>query len=222
VRLLATALVLACVALAGCGGGDDGGGGVTGTAEDDKLTGTAGDDVLDAKEGEDVVEGQAGNDEITGGPDADFLYGAEGDDTFLESEDDAVDVHDCGAGEDFVAEPDTRDQLLPSCEEAAWTARPPSEEAYENKVKVKPTISAGAAAFEGTCPDGCSGVVELRTENDRKLLGEGKFELAAGEPGPIESSVNRRGEELMGSGGYFRIVLRSQGINSGFTTYLGQ
>lgn len=202
-------------------GGDDGSAALTGSDADDKLTGTEGDDVLDGRAGEDVVEGQAGNDEITGGDDADFLYGGDGDDRFLASEDDAVDVHDCGSGTDFVAEPDTRDELLPSCEEAAWTARPPGEP-YENTIAVQPKLQRRTAEFAASCPGGCAGVVELRTPHDRKLLGKGRFEIAADRHGRIRAPLNARGEELLGRGGYFRIVLRVANVNSGFTTFLAQ
>ena len=131
--------------MAGCGGGDDGGSDeVAGTDADDKLTGTDGDDKLDAGAGEDVVQGGAGNDEITGGDDPDFLYGGDGDDRFLASEDDAVDVHDCGEGEDVVTEPDARDQLFPTCETVHWTNRPPGEP-YENTMSVGAETRSGCA-----------------------------------------------------------------------------
>jgi hypothetical protein len=210
---------LVAVALAGCGGGD-GSGDLTGGAADDKITGTAGADVIDGQAGEDVIEGKAGNDRITGGDDADFLYGGAGDDSFLASEDDAVDVHDCGPGSDLVAEPDTRDQLLPSCEEAGWTTRPPGEP-YENRIAVQPTPGGRALAFAALCPSGCRGRIELRTPNDRKLLGAGRIRLAPKARGSITATLNRRAQELVGRGGYFRIVLRVAGVNSGFTTYLG-
>ena len=210
-------LVLA-IGAAGCGGDDSDG--VAGSAGDDKISGTSGADVLDGKAGEDVIEAQAGDDEITGGDDADFLYGGPGDDRFLASEDDAVDVHDCGDGEDFVAEPDARDQLLPDCEQAAWTDKPPGQP-YENRIDVKPAIQRGAVEFGATCPSGCAGVLELRTPTDRKLLGKGRIDLAAGEPGAIRARLTDRGQELFSRSGYFRIVLRVGGVNSGFTTYLG-
>lgn len=223
VLALLVALVLGAggFALTGCGG-DDGGdsGEVTGTDGDDKLTGTDGDDKMDSGAGEDVVQGEAGNDEITGGDDPDFLYGGDGDDRFLASEDDAVDVHDCGPGEDVVTEPDARDQLFPTCETVHWTNRPPGEP-YENTMSVEPRREAGALVFDATCPDGCTGVIELRTSNDRKLLGEGRFDLAAGEPGMVGASVTRLGEERL-AGGYVRVVLRSEGINSGFNTFIEQ
>lgn len=216
-RSTALAGWVAAIALSACGGG--GSDGVTGSDGDDKISGTSGADVLDGKAGEDVIEGQAGDDEITGGDDADFLYGGPGDDRFLASEDDAVDVHECGDGKDFVAEPDARDQLLPDCEEAAWTDRPPGEP-YANRIDVAPEVRARSVAFEAACPGGCSGVLELRTPSDRKLLGRGRFDLAAGSPGMIEARLTSRGREMFG--GYFRIVLRAGGVNSGFTTYLGR
>ena len=220
---LLVVIVLAAggLAVTGCGGDDDGGSGeVTGTDGDDKLTGTDGDDKMDAGAGEDVVQGEAGNDEITGGDDPDFLYGGDGDDRFLASEDDAVDVHDCGAGEDVVAEPDARDQLFPSCETVHWTNRPPGEP-YENTMSVAPRRDADALVFEATCPNGCTGAIELRTPTDRKLLGEGRFDLAAGEAGTVRASVTRLGEERLANG-YVRVVLRSEGINSGFNTFIEQ
>jgi RTX calcium-binding nonapeptide repeat (4 copies) len=219
--LLALAVAAGGIFVAGCGGGDDSGSGeVAGTEADDKLTGTDANDKLDGKEGEDVVQGEAGNDEITGGDDPDFLYGGDGDDRFLASEDDAVDVHDCGAGEDVVTEPDARDQLFPTCETAHWTNRPPSEP-YTNTMSVAPRREAGALVFDATCPDGCTGVIELRTPNDRKLLGEGRFDLAAGEPGTVRATVTRLGEERLANG-YVRVVLRSDGVNSGFNTFIEQ
>ena len=207
------------VALGGCGGGDDSGA-ITGGTGDDKLTGTDGDDVLDASSGEDVVEAGAGNDEITGGDDADFLYGGDGDDRFLASEDDAVDVHDCGEGTDFVAEPDTRDQLLPGCEEAAWRDLPPGQP-YNNKISVTPTLTGRTVEFEATCPKGCAGTVDLATPTDRKLLGRGRFQLAAGQPGPVTAALTRLGAERVRAGSYFRVTMRgAPGVHSGFTTFV--
>jgi RTX calcium-binding nonapeptide repeat (4 copies) len=219
--LLALTLVAGGLAGAGCGG-DEGNGSdeVIGTDDDDKLTGTGGDDKMDGGAGEDVVQGEAGNDEITGGDDPDFLYGGDGDDRFLETEDDAVDVLDCGEGEDVVTKPDARDQLFPSCEIVHWTDRPP-EEPYPNTISVEPKREGDALAFEATCPERCSGVIELRTQADRKLLGQGRFDLAAGEAGTVRASVNRLGEERL-AGGYVRVVLHSEGGNSGFNTFIEQ
>jgi hypothetical protein len=218
VRPLVVIAVLA-IALGGCGGGD-GSDPITGGTGDDKLTGTDGDDVLDAGAGEDVVEAGAGNDEITGGEDEDFLYGGEGDDRFLASEDDAVDVHDCGEGEDFVAEPDTRDQLLPGCEEAAWRDLPPGEP-YNNRISVEPQLTGRSARFEGTCPDGCAGTIDLAAPTDRKLLGRGRFQLAAGQPGAIDATLTNLGQERVTAGSYFRVTLRgAAGVHSGFTTFV--
>jgi hypothetical protein len=220
--LLVLAMAAGGLAVVGCGGGGDDGdsGEVTGTDGDDKLTGTGGDDTMGAGAGEDVVQGEAGNDEITGGDDPDFLYGGDGDDRFLASEDDAVDVHDCGAGEDVVTEPDARDQLFPSCETVHWTNKPPGEP-YENTMSVEPKREGDALVFDATCPDGCKGVIELRTSTDRKLLGEGRFDLAAGESGTVRASVTSLGEERLGNG-YIRVVLRSDGANSGFNTFIEQ
>jgi hypothetical protein len=223
-RLAAPALVVLAVAagglvVAGCGGDENSGSGeVTGTDGDDKLTGTDGDDKMNAGAGEDVVQGEAGNDEITGGDDPDFLYGGDGDDRFVASEDDAVDVHDCGPGEDVVTEPDARDQLFPTCETVHWTNLPPGEP-YGNTMSVEPRREAGALVFDATCPDGCTGAIELRTPTDRKLLGKGRFDLAAGEAGTVSASVTRLGEERLADG-YVRVVLRSDGVNSGFNTFI--
>jgi len=218
VRPLVVIAALA-IALGGCGGGG-GSDRITGSTGDDKLTGTDGDDVLDGGAGEDVVEAGAGNDEITGGDDPDFLYGGDGDDTFLASEDDAVDVHDCGEGEDFVAEPDTRDQLLPGCEEAAWRDLPPGEP-YNNKISVEPTLTRRTVEFETTCPKGCAGTVDLATPSDRKVLGHGRFQLAAGQPGTVTATLTRLGAERVGAGSYFRVTLRgAPGVHSGFTTFV--
>ena len=233
------------MALAAAGGvlvatgvvGGDGGSGdraLTGSGGDDKLSGTAGDDVLSGLGGADVVEGKGGDDEIDGGDGTDFLYGGDGDDRFLESEDDAVDVHDCGPGTDFVAEPDARDQVLPSCERVAWTARPLDERPYENTMTVKPRISGATAEFTGTCAKpGCEGTIELRTPNERKPLGRGRVRLDAGSPGPVRVSLNRDGRELVQRGGYVRVVLwarpRCDGCGrpqpkspSGFNTYFAR
>ncbi len=217
--LVALALGAGGFAIAGCGGDDGGGSGeVTGTDGDDKLTGTDGDDSLDAGAGEDIVQGGAGNDEITGGDDPDFLYGGDGDDRFLASEDDAVDVHDCGEGMDVITEPDARDQLLPSCEKAHWTNLPPGEP-YANTISVQPEREPGAFVFDATCPDGCTGLIELRTPTDRKLLGKGRFDLAAGDAGTVTASLTRLGERRLGNG-YVRVVLRSAGIDSGLNTFI--
>jgi hypothetical protein len=214
VRPLALVLL---AALAGCGGG--GAADLTGGPGDDKITGTAGADVIDARGGKDVIEGKGGDDRITGGDEADFLYGGDGNDRFLADEDDAVDVHDCGAGADVVEEPDARDQLLPNCERAGWTDRPPGV-AYDNRIDVQPAISGGSAEFHLRCPRRCTGVLELRTPSDRRLLGKGRFKLAAARTDAVRAAVNARGRELIGRGGYVRVVLRSGGVNSGFTTFL--
>jgi hypothetical protein len=218
-RVRRTALIATlAVALAGCGGGESST--ITGGAGDDKLTGTDGDDVFDAGAGEDVVEAGAGNDEITGGEDADFLYGGDGDDRFLASEDDAVDVHNCGAGADFVAEPDTRDQLLPECEQTAWRDVPPGEP-YNNKISVAPTLGRRTVRFEGTCAKACAGTIDLATPTDRRRLGQGRFQLAAGVPGAITATLTAAGQQLLRRGGYVRVVLRGgPDVHSGFTTFL--
>lgn len=222
-RSVATALTALLVALAGCGGGGDSGSdALKGTPGDDKLTGTAGADKLDGDAGKDVVEGAGGNDEVSGGADEDFVYGGEGDDEFIDDEDDAVDVVECGPGEDLVGKLDTRDEVNPDCERVGWTAKPPSEELYENTINVTPKITPGSVEFTGTCPAACSGEIELRTPRDRKPLGEGSFQLTAGQPGPITAKVQKSGDELLSRGGYIRIVLRSEGINSGFTTFLSK
>jgi hypothetical protein len=212
-------LVLTAALLAGCGGGG-GDGSLTGGPKDDKLVGTEDADTIDGAAGEDVIEARGGDDEIRGGDDEDFLDGGDGADRFLESEDDAVDVHDCGPGQDVVAEPDARDEILPSCERAGWTAKPPGEEPFENTISVAPEIGGGHADFEASCPKGCTGQIELRTPRDRLLLGRGDFQLAGGRAGSIRSSFNHDGDELLARGGYVRVVLRAGGVNSGFTTYL--
>jgi hypothetical protein len=231
VALAAVGGVLLATGVVG-GGGGSGNDSLTGGPGDDKLSGTEGDDVLSGLGGADVVEAKGGDDTIDGGDGADFLYGGAGDDRFVESEDDALDVHDCGPGDDVVAEPDTRDQLLPSCERGAWTALPLSEKPYENTMTVKPRISSAAVEFTGTCAEpGCEGTIELRTPNDRKALGRGRFALAAGKAGPVRVTLDRRG--LVQRGGYIRVVLRARPacggcphpqptVNSGFTTYFAQ
>jgi hypothetical protein len=215
--VIAAALALLALALGACGGGS---GGASGSAGDDKLAGTHGDDAIDGKAGDDVIEAQGGNDRITGGQGADFLYGGPGDDRFLADSDDAIDVHDCGPGDDFITEPDARDQLLPNCERAGWTQVGPGE--FANTIEVQPAVSGRIATFGATCPQECSGTLELRTPNDRKLLGEGKFHLAAGQPGTIRGRLTVRGIDLRARGGYFRIVLRAGGVNSGFTTFVSR
>lgn len=223
-RCLAIALVglgalTGALLVSGCGG-DSGSSVIEGTGGDDQLTGGDGDDEFAAGAGKDVVEGRGGNDKIDGGPDDDFLYGGDGDDTFPESEDDAVDVIDCGAGKDSVAKPDARDELLPSCEEAGWTAKPLGETPYENTISVAPKLSAGRAEFTATCPDEpCQGEFELRTPTDRKPLGQGNFTLAKDQASPILVTLNKRGDELVKRSGYVRVVIRSNGVNSGFTTF---
>jgi hypothetical protein len=52
------------------------------------------------------------------------------------------------------------------------------------------------------------------------LLGGGRYQLAAGAPGPITASLRARGRELLPGGGYVRVVLRSGAVSSGFTTFL--
>ena len=219
VRPLVVIAALA-IALGGCGGGG-GSGPITGGTGDDKLTGTDGDDVLDAGAGEDVVEAGAGNDEITGGEDADFLYGGDGDDTFLADEDDAVDVIDCGEGTDFVAEPDTRDQLLPGCEEAAWRDLPPGEP-YNNKVSVEPTLTGRTVEFEGTCPDDLRRHDRLgHVRRTARCSAAAASSWPAGQPGAITATLTALGEERLRAGSYFRVTLRGgPDVHSGFTTFL--
>ncbi|MGH2838507.1 MAG: hypothetical protein ACRDJY_09215, partial [Thermoleophilaceae bacterium] len=91
----------------------------------------------------------------------------------------------------------------------------------ENTISVEPTREEDALVFEATCPERCTGVIELRTQTDRKLLGQGRFDLAAGKAGTVRASVTRLGEERLG-GGYVRVVLHSEGGNSGFNTFIEQ
>lgn len=193
---------------------------VIGTPEDDQLSGTEGDDFLFAGNAKDSVKGRGGDDRIAGGDDEDFLYGGAGNDRFLMSEDDAVDVHDCGAGKDLVAKPDTRDELLPDCEEAGWSAVPLSEASFENTLTVTPALAPRTADFEGSCPDACEGVIELRTPRDRRVIGKGRFRLAAGERGRVRAVLSKSGDEFVRRGGYVRVVLRSRLVNTGFTTFI--
>jgi hypothetical protein len=225
-RLIAAAVVVAVAAagiLVGTGvvGGDSDPAGLTGGDGADRLTGTEGDDEIRGGAGDDQIEAGGGDDEVDGGEGRDFLDGGAGDDRFLEGEDDALDVHDCGEGDDLVAEPDARDELQPSCERAGWTALPPSGEPYEHTIVVKPRLKGRRARFTATCAEpGCRGEVELRTPNGRDLLGSGRFDLAAGTPGPIAARLTRRGGQTVAVGGYVRVVLRVAGVNSGFTTYM--
>ena len=122
--------------------------------------------------------------------------------------------------EDFVAEPDTRDQLLPGCEEAAWRDLPPGEP-YNNKISVEPTLEGRTIEFEGSCPKECAGTVDLATPTDRKLLGRGEFQLGGGQPGSIVATLTRLGQERVRAGSYFRVTLRgAPGVHSGFTTFV--
>ena len=207
----------------GAGGpGED----VTGTSGDDRLAGTAGDDVIQAGAGDDRVEGLAGNDQIDGGKGVDNLDAGDGDDVFADSEDDAVDVLNCGPGQDRVSKPDTRDILGGDCEDVGWTARSP-EEPYENTISVSPSISGRTVTFQAACKETCEGVIELRTPTSRELLGTGEFELQGGEEGTITAELNSQGETHVQSGVNMRVVLRaSHGdpaarVDSGFTTPVG-
>jgi hypothetical protein len=226
VRYLAIALVAlgalaGSLVVTGCGGGGGSGSSVVkGTDGDDQLTGDEGDDEFAAGAGKDVVEGKGGNDTIDGGEDADFLYGGDGDDKFGDNEDDAVDVIDCGPGKDSITKPDARDELLPSCEDAGWTSKPLSEQVYENTITVAPDLGPGSAVFTATCPQkACDGDLELRTPHDRRLLGKGTFTLAKGQASPVSVTLNKRGDELVKRSGYVRVVIRANGVNSGFTTF---
>lgn len=209
---------LIALSLAACGGGSDDSDTLQGSPNDDEIVGTEDADTIEALAGNDSVEGKGGDDEIDGGEGEDFLYGGDGNDHFVNGEDDAVDVHDCGPGEDVVEKLDTRDELQPSCEKAGWTAKPPSDEPYENAVDVVPQMDGATLAFNVDCPVGapCEGELELRTPRDRKLLGKVTFT----EPGLVQVVANKEGEELIRRGGYVRIVIRSAGINSGFTTFI--
>jgi Ca2+-binding RTX toxin-like protein len=72
-----------------------------GRAGNDVVYGNAGDDVLHGGDGRDVLYGGDGNDSIWGGLDADIEYGGPGDDTLHSlANDDAVDILDCGPGND--------------------------------------------------------------------------------------------------------------------------
>ena len=211
-------LSVTAVTLAACGGGGDGGDGLKGSEKADQIVGTEDDDSIEAGAGDDSVEGKGGDDEIDGGEGKDFLYGGEGDDHFVNGEDDAVDVHDCGPGNDLVENLDTRDEIQPSCEKAGWTAKPPSDEAYENSVDVVPQLDGATVAFNVDCQvaASCQGELELRTPRDRKLLGKAAFT----EAGVVQAVANKEGKELIARGGYVRVVIRSGGINSGFTTFI--
>lgn len=210
-------LSVTAVTLAACGGGgDDGGDGLKGSEKADQIVGTEDADTIEALGGDDSVEGRGGDDKINGGEGKDFLYGGAGDDHFVNGEDDAVDVHDCGPGSDLVENLDTRDEIQPSCEKAGWTAKPPTDEAYENSVAVVPQVDGSTVTFEVECAAACDGALELRTPRDRKLLGESAFKA----PGPVTATLNKEGKELIGRGGYVRVVIRSGGINSGFTTFI--
>jgi Ca2+-binding RTX toxin-like protein len=72
-----------------------------GRAGNDVINGNAGDDVLHGGDGRDVLYGGNGNDSIWGGLDADIEYGGPGDDTLHSlANDNAVDILDCGPGND--------------------------------------------------------------------------------------------------------------------------
>lgn len=195
VRRLVIGLVV--LGLAGCGGGDDGGGGDGGGGS-----------------GGEVKNPTAGPDQIAG---------SEGDDRILETEDDAIDEIACGEGEDRVLKPDARDRLDASCETVGWTSKPLSEALYENEITVTPVISPGSAQFTATCLEAdCTGDLELRTPDQRKPLGKGSFNLAKGQEGQIVVTLDARGARLVQRSGLVRVVIRSGGVNSGFTTFFAK
>jgi RTX calcium-binding nonapeptide repeat (4 copies) len=222
VPVAAVLAIAAAIAVAGCGASGLGADSLFGTGGDDQLKGTEGADFLFGGAAEDSIEGGGGDDVIVGGLDADFLYGGAGDDRFVAGEDDAVDVHECGDGKDVVVKPDTRDELQPDCEEAGWTAQPLDSDAFENRMTVQPRLAGGTATFQGSCPDeACDGQLELRTPHDRLLLGKARFAFPKGQSGDVSVRLNRDGRELVGRGGYVRVVIRSRGVDSGFTTFIG-
>jgi len=72
-----------------------------GRAGNDVIYGNAGDDVLKGGDGRDVLYGGDGNDSIWGGLDSDIEYGGAGDDNLHSlADDNAVDILDCGPGND--------------------------------------------------------------------------------------------------------------------------
>jgi Ca2+-binding RTX toxin-like protein len=72
-----------------------------GRAGNDVIYGNQGDDVLHGGDGNDVLYGGDGNDSIWGGLGADIEYGGPGDDVLHSlANDNAVDILDCGPGND--------------------------------------------------------------------------------------------------------------------------
>ena len=163
---------------------------------------------------------------IRGTAGADRLVGTNGDDVFLESEDDMVDTITCGGGQDFVSKPDARDILASDCEEVGWTARALApNRPFENRISITPRFDGDAVVFEATCRQACEGVIELHTPAIRELLGSGEFELPGGEQGEITASLTPEGRDHAQSS-ETRVVLRASNgqpterVNSGFTAPL--
>ncbi len=77
--------------------------------------------------------------------------------------------------------------------------------------------------FDATCPDGCTRRHRIEARpTDRKLLGEGRFDLAAGEPG-TDPRFRDTGSASSGSqAATSASSLRSDGVNSGFNTFIEQ
>ncbi|MGH2838530.1 MAG: hypothetical protein ACRDJY_09330, partial [Thermoleophilaceae bacterium] len=79
------------------------------------LAGGLGDDIIDGGRGNDHLSGGPGPDTLTGGIGSDIIAGDEGNDQ-VEANDKAIDILDCGAGNDS-ANLDALDGHPPSCEE---------------------------------------------------------------------------------------------------------
>ncbi len=90
-----TATAAAAMSMSGGSGDDD----LTGSGGGDSISGNAGDDTLSGLAGSDVLNGGPGDDTIDGGDGADLLTGGTGNDSFILTDDDAID--DISGSPDF-------------------------------------------------------------------------------------------------------------------------
>jgi hypothetical protein len=177
---------------------------VIGGAGNDTITGSPASNYLAGGPGDDSLAGGAGDDTLDGGPGHDALDGGDGADV-LRAQDGSIDTLTCGAGVDTVSV-DPIDILAADCEVPASGGA--SGVTLDQLPKSITMTKRGYVRLPIACPassaGGCRGTLELTTargsraaissrRSRSKVLGRGKFSIAAGKTKVIKVKMSRNG-----------------------------